>query len=175
MLLDLESGAPRRLCGHSVNATVTYVGGGAALEADEMVVVRRLTWDVGVASIRKIESLHKALLCKKFKETKDGGATDTKTTSLGIVQELCRREVALALPNQFSELAARPGKAHPCLIQCTQHLCGHGRTLPQMRLGIITMSRGCTPAASAPRRHWRSARQVPAVPSCGADQRSGCD
>jgi hypothetical protein len=35
--------------------------------------------DVGVATIGKIESLHKALLGKKFKETKDGGATDPKT------------------------------------------------------------------------------------------------
>jgi hypothetical protein len=116
MLLDLESGAPRRLCGHSVNATVTYVGGGAALKADEMVVVRRLAWDVGVAAIRKVESLHKALLCKKFKETKDGGAADPEAAPLGIVQELCRREVALSLPNEFCELAARPSKAHPCLI-----------------------------------------------------------
>jgi len=116
MLLDLESGAPRRLCRHSVNAAVANIGGGAALEADEMVVVRRLAWDVGVASIRKIESLHKALLCKEFKETKDGGATDPEAASLRIVQELCRREVALSLPNEFCELAARPGKAHPCLI-----------------------------------------------------------
>jgi hypothetical protein len=116
MLLDLESRASRRLCRHSVNAAVANIGGGAALKADEMVVVRWLAWDVGVASIRKVESLHKALLCKKFKETKDGGATDTEAAPLRIVQELCRSEVALALPNKFCELAAWPGKAHPCLI-----------------------------------------------------------
>ena len=156
MLLDLESGAPRRLCGHSVNAAVTYVGGGAALKADEMVVVRRLTWDVGVASVRKVESLHKALLCKKFKETKDGGATDPEAASLRIVQELCCREVALAPPNEFGELAAWPGKAHPCLIQRGQHPCRHGWTIPQMILSIITMSLGHTPAVGAPRRHHRS-------------------
>ena len=116
MLLDLESGAPRRLCGHSVNAAVANIGGGAALKADEMVMVRRPAWDVGVASIRKVESLHKALLCEEFKETKDGGATDPEAAPLSIVQELCRREVALSLPNEFCELAALPGKAHPCLI-----------------------------------------------------------
>jgi hypothetical protein len=116
MLLDLESGAPRRLCGHSVNAAVSNIGGGAALKADEMVMMRWFARDVGVASVRKVESLHKALLCKKFKETKDGGATDPEAASLRIVQELCRREVALAPPNEFGELAARPSKAHPCLI-----------------------------------------------------------
>lgn len=76
MLLDLESGAPRRDCRHGVNAAVANIGGCAALKADEMVMMRRLAWDVGVAAIRKVESLHKALLCKKFKETEDGGATD---------------------------------------------------------------------------------------------------
>lgn len=121
MLLDLESGAPRRDCRYGVNAAVANIGGCAALKADEMVMMRRLAWDVGVAAIRKVESLHKALLCKKFKETKDGGATDPKTASLRIVQKLRRREVALALPNEFCELAARPGKAHPCLVQRGQH------------------------------------------------------
>jgi hypothetical protein len=142
MLLNMKPGAPRRLCGHSVNATVTYIGGGAALKADEMVMMRWFARDVGVAPIRKVEALHKTLLCKKFKETKDGGATDPKPASLSIVQELCRREVALSLLNQFSELAAWPGEAHPRLIQRGQHFCRHGRTLPQMRLSIITARRG---------------------------------
>jgi hypothetical protein len=147
MLLDLKSGASRRLCGHSVNATVAYIGGGAALKTDEMMMMCWFTRDVGVAAIRKIESLYKTLLRKKFKETKDGGATNPKTASLRIVQELCRREVALSLPNQFSELAAWPGKAHPCLIQRGQHLCRHGRTLSQMRLSIIRTMRGVAPEA----------------------------
>jgi hypothetical protein len=142
MLLNLESGAPRRLCSYSVNATVANIGGGAALKADEMVMMRWFARDVGVASIRKVEALHKALLCKKFKETKDGGATDPKPASLRIVQELCRREVALSLLNQFSELAAWPGEAHPCLIQRGQHFCRHGRTLSQMILSIISIRRG---------------------------------
>jgi hypothetical protein len=175
MLLNMKSGAPRRLRGHSVNAAVANIGGGAALKADEMVMMCWFARDVGVAAIRKVEALHKTLFCKKFKETKDGGATDPKPASLSIVQELCRREVALSLPNEFGELAAWPGKAHPCLIQRGQHLCRHGRTLPQMRLSIITMSRGRTPAAGARRRHRRSVRQVPAVRSYAADQRSSCD
>jgi hypothetical protein len=69
MLLNMKPGAPRRLCGHSVNAAVTNIGGGAALKADEMVMMRWFARDVGVAPIRKVEALHKALLCKKFKET----------------------------------------------------------------------------------------------------------
>jgi hypothetical protein len=154
MLLNLESGAPRRLCSYSVNATVTYIGGGAALKADEMVMMRWFARDVGVAAIRKVEPLHKALLGKKFKKTKDGGATDTKTTLLRIVQELRRREVALSLPNEFGELAAWSGKAHPCLIQCGQHFCRHGRTLTQMRLSIITSGRGVARAAGI-LRAWR--------------------
>jgi hypothetical protein len=116
MLLNRKSGAPRRLCGHSVNPAVANIGGGAALKADEMVMMRWFARDVGVAPIRKVEALHKALLCKKFKETKDGGATDPKTAPLRIVQELCRGEVALSPSNQFGELAAWPGEAHPCLI-----------------------------------------------------------
>ena len=147
MLLDLESGAPRRLCRHSVNAAVTNIGGRAALKADEMVMVRRFARDVGVAAIRKVEPLHKTLFSKKFKETKDGGATDSKTAPLCIVQKLRRREVALAPPNEFGELAAWPGKAHPCLIQRSQHFCRHGWTLPQMRLSIITTRRGLARAA----------------------------
>ena len=116
MLLNRKSGAPRRLCGHSVNTAVTNIGGGAALEADKVVMMCWFARDVGVATIRKIESLHKALLGKKFKETKDGGATDPKTAPLRIVQEFCRGEVALPPSNEFGELAAWPGEAHPCLI-----------------------------------------------------------
>jgi hypothetical protein len=154
MLLDLESRAPRRLCGHSVNAAVANIGGGAALKADEMVMMRWFARDVGVASIRKVEALHKALLCKKFKETKDGGATDSEAAPLRIVQELCRREVALSLPNEFGELAAWSGKAHPCLIQRGQHLSRHGWTLSQMILSIITSGRGVARAAGI-LRAWR--------------------
>ena len=116
MLLDLESGAPRRLCGHSVNTAVTNIGGAAALEADKVMMMCWFARDVGVATIGKIESLHKALLGKKFKETKDGGTTDPKTAPLRIIQELCRGEVALPPSNEFGELAAWPGEAHPCLI-----------------------------------------------------------
>jgi hypothetical protein len=138
MLLNLKPGSPRRLCRHRVNAAVTDIGGGAAIKADQMVMVRRFARDVGVAAIRKVEPLHKTLLSKKFKETKDGGSTDSKTAPLCIVQQLRRREVALAPPNEFGELAAWPSKAHPCLIQRGQHFCRHAWTLTQMRLSIIT-------------------------------------
>ena len=116
MLLDLESGAPRRLCGHSVNPAVTNIGGAAALEADKVMMMCWFARDVGVATIGKIESLHKALLGKKFKETEHGGATDPESAPLRIIKELCRGEVALSPSNEFGELAAWPGEAHPCLI-----------------------------------------------------------
>ena len=67
VLLNLESGASRRFRRYRVNAAVTYICGGAALKADEMVMMRWFARDVGVAAIRKVESLHKALFCKKFK------------------------------------------------------------------------------------------------------------
>jgi hypothetical protein len=138
MLLNLKPGSPRRLRCYCVNATIVNFGGGAAIKADQMVMVRRFARDVGVAAIRKVEPLHKTLLSKKFKETKDGGSTDSKTAPLCIVQQLRRREVALAPPNEFGELAAWPSKAHPCLIQRGQHFCRHAWTLTQMRLSIIT-------------------------------------
>jgi hypothetical protein len=94
-----------------------------------MVMMRWFARDVGVAAIRKVESLHKALFCKKFKEAEDGGATDSEAASFSIIQELRRREVALAPPDQLGELAARSSKAHPRLIQRVQHLRGHKSTL----------------------------------------------
>ena len=74
-----------------------------------MMMMCRFARDVGVTAIRKIESLYQTLLGKKFKETKDSGATDTETTTFRIVQELGRGEVALAPLNEFGELAARLG------------------------------------------------------------------
>jgi hypothetical protein len=129
VLLNLESGASRRLRRYRVNAAVTYICGGAALKADEMVMMRWFARDVGVAAIGKVESLHKALFCKKFKEAEDGGATDPEAASFSIIQELRRREVTLAPLDQLGELAARSSEAYPRLIQRVQHLRGHKSTL----------------------------------------------
>jgi hypothetical protein len=64
MLLNRKSGTPGCLRRYSVNAAVANVSRRAARKADEMVMVRWFARDVRMAAVRKIKSLHKALLCE---------------------------------------------------------------------------------------------------------------
>lgn len=58
MLFDLETRAARRFARDRFNPAVVHIGCGATVEADKMVVMGWLAWDVGVRSVGEVDPLH---------------------------------------------------------------------------------------------------------------------
>ena len=116
MRLNFETGAPGRLGGDGVNAAVINLGDCAARDTDEVVVVRRLAWDVGVSAVWEINPLDEVLVGKEFEETEDGGASDAEAALLGVGEQIGGGEVPRSARDQGGEFTARPGKADPRLV-----------------------------------------------------------
>jgi hypothetical protein len=66
MRLNLKARATSGLGGYGVNAAVIYLGDCAARDADEVVVVRRLTWDVGVSAVGEVNPFDQVLVGEEF-------------------------------------------------------------------------------------------------------------
>jgi hypothetical protein len=151
MRLNFETGAPGRLGGDGVNAAVINLGDCAARDTDEVVVVRRLAWDVGVSAVWEINPLDEVLVGKEFEETEDGGASDAEAALLGVGKEVGGGEVPLPTRDKGGELTARPGEADPRLVKRLEQLSCHGGSLPELRLGLNTrrqlLFRGCWASA----------------------------
>jgi len=133
MLFDLETRAARRFARDRLNPAVTHIGCGATVEADKMVMVVWLAWDVGVRSVWEVDPLYQPLLAKELQESKDGCTSDPHPSPTGIFQEVRSGEVPLAALNERGELPAGAGQAYPCAIQSIEHLFCHGRTIAHMR------------------------------------------
>jgi hypothetical protein len=132
MLFDLEAGAARRLARYRLNPAVVHISSGAAAEADKMVVMSWLARDVGVRSIWEVNPLHQPLFAEELQESKDGRTPDPHPSPTGILHEVSGGEMPLAAFNERGELSAWAGQAHPCAIQCVEHLFCHDRSLAQM-------------------------------------------
>lgn len=61
MRVDAESSAPRSLCGHRIDAAIVDLGDCTAGDADKVVMVRRFTGNICMASIGEIDTFHEAL------------------------------------------------------------------------------------------------------------------
>ena len=132
MLFNLETGAARRFARDRFNPAVVHIGCGAAVEADKMVMVGWLAWDVGVRSVWEVNPLYQPLLAEELQESKDSCTSDPHPPPTGILQEVRSGEVPLAALNERGELPAGAGQAHPCTIQCVEHLFCHGPSLTHM-------------------------------------------
>lgn len=144
MLFDRESGAARRLARHRLDAAVANIGRGAALQADEVVVVRWFTGNVGVAAVREIDALDKALLAEEFEQAEDGCASDPEAPTPNILHEVCGGEVAFASCDERGEPPARAGEPNPRSVECVEHLFCHGATITHMRQSLNTVRGGAT-------------------------------
>jgi hypothetical protein len=59
-------------------------------------VVGRLARNIGVSAIGEVDALNKVLVCKQFKESKNGGAADAKVSLLCIGEKIRSCEVPVA-------------------------------------------------------------------------------
>ena len=116
MGLNLEARASSGFGSDGVNAAVVYFGDCSTRNADQVMVVGRFARDIGVSTVRQVNSLNKVLVSKKFEEAEDGGAPDTEVALIGIGEKVCGGEVPLAPCDQGGEFTSRPGKADPRLV-----------------------------------------------------------
>jgi hypothetical protein len=116
VLFDLETGAACRFARDRFNPAVVHIGCGATVEADKMVMVGWLAWDVGVRSVWEVNPLYKPLLAEELQESKDRCASDPHPPPTRILQEVRGGEVTLAALNERGEFSAWAGQAHPCAI-----------------------------------------------------------
>jgi hypothetical protein len=86
MLFNLETGAARRFARHRFNPAVVHIGCGATVEADKMVMVGWLAWDVGVRSVWEVNPLNEPLLAEELQKSEDGCASDPHPSPVGILQ-----------------------------------------------------------------------------------------
>jgi hypothetical protein len=100
--------------------------------ATDVVMVGWLAWDVGVRSVREVDPHYQPLLAEELQESKDSCTSDPHPPPTGILQEVRSGEVPLAALNERGELPAGAGQAHPCTIQCVEHLFCHGPSLTHM-------------------------------------------
>ena len=142
MRLNFETGAPGRLGGDGVNAAVINLGDCAARDTDEVVVVRRLAWDVGVSAVWEINPLDEVLVGKEFEETEDGGASDAEAALLGVGEQVGGGEVPRSARDEGGEFTTRPGKADPRLVKRLEQLSCHRGILSVLRLSLNTRWRG---------------------------------
>jgi len=134
--LNLEARASGRLSGDGVNAAVIDLRDGTARDADQVMVMGGLARDVGVSTVREVNSLDEVLVGEKFEETEDGGAPDTEAAPLGVGEEVSGGEVPLPTCDQGGEFTARSGKAYPRLVKRLEQLSCHGGILPELRLSL---------------------------------------
>ena len=107
-----------------------------------MVVMCWLAWNVGVRSVGEVNPLNEPLLTEELQESEDGCASDPHPPPTGILQEVRSGEVPLAALNERGELPAWAGQAHPCTIQCVEHLFCHGQSLTHMIPSINVRRQG---------------------------------
>lgn len=132
VLFDLETRTARRFARDRFNSTVVHIGCGATVEADKMVVMSWLAWDVGVRSVREVDPLHQPLFVEELQESKDCCASDPHSSPTRILQEVRSGEVSLAALNERGELPAGACQAHSSAIQCVEHFFCHGVSLSHM-------------------------------------------
>jgi hypothetical protein len=134
--LNLEARASGRLSGDGVNAAVIDLRDGTARDADQVMVMGGLARDVGVSTVREVNSLDEVLLGEKFEETEYGGAPNAEAALLGVGEEVGGGEVPLPTCDQGGEFTARSGKAYPRLVKRLEQLSCHGGILPELRLSL---------------------------------------
>ena len=151
MGLNLEARASSGFSGDGIDTAVINLGDCAARDADQVVVVRGLTRNIGVPTIGEVNALNQVLVGEEFEEAENGGSADAEPAPLSIGKEVGGGEVPLAPSDQGSELTPWPGKADPRLVKRLEQLSCHTATLPQLRLSIIYLpeTRNQAPRASA--------------------------
>jgi hypothetical protein len=91
-------------------ACVIDVPAGAAIRADDMVVVHGLAGDVGVFTRRQVEALYRPQVGQDVKRAEDRGAADPKAPLAGIRDEVGRGEVPVASRDQVGDRTASLGQ-----------------------------------------------------------------
>lgn len=109
--VDGVPAAARDLVDHRLKAAVLHFDGPAAAPTDDMMVVLlRRTRDVRVLAAGQVEAFERAELGEKLQVSEQRRPTDPHPPSLGVSEEVRRREVVYAIPNELSDRAARPGQ-----------------------------------------------------------------
>jgi hypothetical protein len=134
--LNLEARASGRLSGDGVNAAVIDLRDRTARDTHQVMVMRGLARDVGVSTVREVNSLDEVLLGEKFEETEYGGAPNAEAALLGVGEEVGGGEVPLPTCDQGGEFTARSGKAYPRLVKRFEQLSCHGGILAELRLSL---------------------------------------
>jgi hypothetical protein len=141
MRLDLKARAPRYLGSYGVNAAVFNLSDATTRDTDHVVMMRGLTRNVCVPAIWQINTLNKALVCEKFKESEDGGAPDSKLALPSIGEQICGGEVPVPPSDEGGKLTAWPGQADPRLIKRFEQLLCHTGIVSELRPGLISVAR----------------------------------
>ena len=82
-----------------------------------MVVMDRLTRDVGMLPGRKVDALDDAELDEDVERPKDGRPPDAHPVPLGVGDEVRRGEVGVSPADQLRDRAPRPGQAVAPLLE----------------------------------------------------------
>ena len=134
--MNLEARASGRLSGDGVNAAVIDLRDCTARDADQVMVMGGLAWDVGVSTVGEVNSFDEVLIGEEFEKTEDGGAPNTEAPLLGVGEEVGGGEVPLPTRDQGGKLTAWPGKAYPRLVKRLEQLSCHGGILSELRLSL---------------------------------------
>ena len=89
-----------------------------------MVVMRRLTGNVGVLAARQVDALDDAEVDQDVERPEHRRAADPHAQALGVRDEVGRREVGVAPPDQLRHGASRPGQPVAGLLEGVDEGCG---------------------------------------------------
>ncbi len=116
--LDDVARMSSHLIDHVLEAVILRLVGPAAPRADDVVVMGRFAWNIGVLAGRQIQALQDLQVREQVKCAEDGGPTDAQATVARLIYQVRRREVAVTLLDQLRDGATGFGEPVSGLIEC---------------------------------------------------------
>lgn len=109
-----------------------------ATRADDVVVMRRFTTDVGVLPVRQVEALDRTELLENLEGAEDRCPPHTEAAAPSSRDELSGGEVALLIGNQHGQRSSWLGQPVAGTVKRVndRRRVSHPRTVPQMRSSL---------------------------------------
>ena len=111
MLVDPVAGPPSDLAHDRTETGVVDIPTPAAVGADDMMVMDGVAGDVRVVAAGQVDALDRPKLRQDVEGSEDRGASDAPALARRVVDEVCRREVALPTGDQVDDRTPGGGRA----------------------------------------------------------------